>query len=297
MKSIRPGSVGAWILALRPRTLPVSLAPVVVGTAVAYQQGGLRIAPALAAALGALLLQIGSNLANDVFDFEKGADTEARIGPPRATQLGLLTPRQMKRGMLVVFGLALLVGLYLTAVAGPAIVAIGLVSIAAAVAYTGGPWPLGYHGLGDLAVFVFFGVVAVTGTVFVQLGQVPPLAFVASIPVGALATAILVVNNLRDIETDRAAGKRTLAVRLGRRAARGEWALLVGSAYGLASLPWLLLGASAWVLLCWLTLPLAGKLGRVIFSQETGPPLNAALAGTAQLSLFFSLLFAAGLCA
>ncbi len=297
MTSIRPGSVGAWILALRPRTLPVSLAPVVVGTAVSYHQGGLRIGPALAAALGALLLQIGSNLANDVFDFEKGADTEARIGPPRATQLGLLTPRVMKSGMLVVFGLALLVGLYLTAVAGPAVVAIGLFSIAAAVAYTGGPWPLGYHGLGDLAVFVFFGVVAVTGTVFVQLGQVPPLAFVASVPVGALATAILVVNNLRDIETDRAAGKRTLAVRLGRRGARGEWALLVGSAYGLASLPWLCFGATAWVLLCWLTLPLAGKLGRVIFSQQTGPPLNAALAGTAQLSLCFSLLFAAGLCA
>ncbi len=297
MTSIRPGSIGAWILALRPRTLPVSLAPVLVGTAVSYHLGGLRIGPALAAALGALLLQIGSNLANDVFDYEKGADTEARIGPPRATQLGLLTPRAMKRGMWVMFGGALLVGLYLTAVAGPAIVAIGLVSIASAVAYTGGPWPLGYHGLGDLAVFVFFGVVAVTGTVFVQLGQLPELAFAASIPVGALATAILVVNNLRDIETDRAAGKRTLAVRLGRRGARGEWLLLVASAYLLALLPWLFFGAKAWVLLCWLTLPLAGKLGRVIVSQQAGPPLNEALAGTAKLSLFFSLLFAAGLCA
>jgi 1,4-dihydroxy-2-naphthoate octaprenyltransferase len=297
LSTIRPGSPGAWLLALRPRTLPVSLAPVLVGTAVAHQQGGLRAGPALAAALGALLLQIGSNFANDVFDFEKGADTAARIGPPRATQLGLLSPAAMKRGMLVVFGLALLVGVYLTFVAGPVVVAIGLVSIAAAVAYTGGPWPLGYHGLGDVAVFVFFGLVAVTGTAFVQLGHVPPLAVVAAVPVGALATAILVVNNLRDVETDRVAGKRTLAVRLGPSGARGEWTLLVGSAYLMAALPWLAFGTSAWVLLAWLTLPLALKLGRTIRRETAGPPLNAALADTAKLSLFYSVAFAAGLCA
>jgi len=295
--AIRPGSAGAWLLALRPRTLPVSLAPVVVGTAVAQQAGGLRPGPALAAALGALLLQIGSNLANDVFDFEKGADTADRIGPPRATQLGLLSPAQMKRGMAVVFALALLVGCYLTAVAGPAIVVIGLVSIAAAIAYTGGPWPLGYHGLGDLAVFVFFGLVAVAGTSFVQLGEVPALAFVAALPVGALATAILVVNNLRDVDTDRAAGKRTLAVRLGRRGARAEWMVLVGSAYALTLVTWLAFGTSAFVLLPWATLPLALRLGRVVLRDGAGPALNGALAGTAQLSLFFALLFAAGLCA
>ena len=297
MTSIRPGSLAAWILALRPRTLPVSLAPVLVGTAVAHQLGGLRVGPALAAAVGSLLLQIGSNLANDVFDFEKGADTADRIGPPRATQLGLLTPRAMKRGMVCVFGLATLVGLYLTAVAGPAILAIGVVSIAVAIAYTGGPWPLGYHGLGDLAVFVFFGVVAVTGTCFVQLGEVPLLAAVASIPVGALATAILVVNNLRDVETDRAAGKRTLAVRLGPGGARAEWSLLVASAYVLASLPWLVFGTTPWVLLPWLTAPLAVSLGRVIHAEASGPALNEALAGTAKLCLFFALLFAAGLAA
>ncbi len=297
MTSIRPGSPAAWILALRPRTLPVSLAPVLVGTAVAHQLGGLRVGPALAAAAGSLLLQIGSNFANDVFDFEKGADTEARIGPPRATQLGLLTPRALKRGMLVVFALAIAIGLYLTAVAGPAILAIGVFSIAAAIAYTGGPWPLGYHGLGDVAVFVFFGVVAVAGTCFVQLGHVPPLALVASVPVGALATAILVVNNLRDVDTDRVAGKRTLAVRLGRGGARAEWSLLVAVAYLLASLPWLLDGATAWVLLPWLTLPLAVSLGRVIHREESGPPLNEALAGTAKLCLLHSLLFAVGLAA
>lgn len=297
MTAIRPGSPAAWILALRPRTLPVSLAPVVVGTAVAHQLGGLRVLPALAAALGALLLQIGSNFANDVFDFEKGADTETRIGPPRATQLGLLSPQALKRGMWVVFGLAVVVGLYLTVVAGPAIVAIGVFSILAAIAYTGGPWPLGYHGLGDVAVFVFFGVVAVAGTCFVQLGEVPALALVASIPVGALATAILVVNNLRDVETDRAAGKRTLAVRLGRTGARAEWMLLVAAAYLLAALPWLVFGASPFVLLPWLTLPLALSLGRTIRGEEAGPPLNEALAGTAKLCLFHSLLFAIGLAA
>jgi len=297
MTSIRPGSLAAWILALRPRTLPVSLAPVVVGTAVAHQLQGLSPGPALAAAVGALLLQIGSNFANDVFDFEKGADTEARIGPPRATQLGLLTPRAMKRGMLVVFGLAILVGLYLTSVAGPAILAIGVLSIATAIAYTGGPWPLGYHGLGDFAVFVFFGVVAVTGTSFVQLGHVPLLAAVVSIPVGMLATAILVVNNLRDVETDRVAGKRTLAVRLGAGGARAEWSLLVGSAYFLTGLPWLAFGTTPWVLLPWLTAPLALSLGRVIYAEPSGPTLNEALAGTAKLTLLFSMLFAAGLAA
>lgn len=297
MTAIRSGSLAAWVLALRPRTLPVSLAPVVVGTAVAHQLHGLRPGPALAAAVGALLLQIGSNFANDVFDFEKGADTEARIGPPRATQLGLLTPRAMKRGMLVVFGLAILVGLYLTSVAGPAILAIGAVSIATAIAYTGGPWPLGYHGLGDLAVFVFFGLVAVTGTCFVQLGHVPWLAVLASVPVGTLATAILVVNNLRDVETDRVAGKRTLAVRLGPEGARAEWSLLVGSAYLLAGLPWLVFGTSPWVLLPWLTAPLALSLARVIHAEPSGPALNEALAGTAKLTLGFALLFAAGLAA
>jgi 1,4-dihydroxy-2-naphthoate octaprenyltransferase len=297
MNAVRPGSLAAWILAIRPRTLPVSLAPVLVGTAVAHRLGGLRVGPALAAAAGALLLQIGSNLANDVFDHEKGADTEARIGPPRATQAGLLSPRAMKRAMALVFALATAIGLYLTAVAGPAILVVGLVSIVAAIAYTGGPWPLGYHGLGDVAVFVFFGLVAVAGTAFVQLGHVPPLAWLAAVPVGALATAILVVNNLRDVDTDRVAGKHTLAVRFGRDGARAEWIALVAAAYVVASTIGLAFGTSAWVLLPWATLPRALGLGRVIRQEEAGPPLNAALAGTAQLCLFFSLLFAAGLAA
>ncbi len=225
------GSVGAWVLAARPKTLPVSIGPVLVGTAVAYVEGSLRVGPALAAAFGALMLQIGSNLANDVFDFEKGADTEARIGPPRAAQLGLLSPDALKRGMFVVFALATLAGVYLSWVAGPVILAVGAISILAAIAYTGGPYPLGYHGLGDLAVFVFFGLVAVVGTTFVQTGDLPRLAWLCAIPVGALATTILVVNNLRDVDTDVAAGKRTLAVRFGRAGARAEWGALAAIAY------------------------------------------------------------------
>jgi len=293
--AIRPGSVAAWQLAIRPHTLPVSLAPVLVGTAVAWSAGSWRPGPAFAAALGALLLQIGSNLANDVFDFEKGADTAERIGPPRATQMGVLSPGAMRRGMAVVFGLAVGVGLYLTAVAGPWIVVVGIVSILTAIAYTGGPWPLGYHGLGDLTVFVFFGPVAVAGTAFVQTGELSAGAMGAAIPVGLLATAILVVNNLRDIETDARAGKRTLAVRLGRRGARLEWLGLVGGAYLMAMLPWLVGGGTPWVALAWLSLPLAWGLWRVVGQIESGPELNDALAGTAKLAFVFSLLFALGL--
>ena len=297
MNEIRASSPQAWLMATRPHTLPVSIGPVLVGTAVAFVEGRFRLGPSLAAAAGALLLQIGSNLANDVFDFEKGADTAERIGPPRAAQLGLLSPLELKRGMFVAFALATLVGVYLSLIAGPAIVVIGLVSIAAAIAYTGGPWPLGYHGLGDVAVFVFFGLVAVVGTTWVQTGALPMLAWIAAIPVGGLATAILVVNNLRDIETDRVAGKRTLAVVLGRSGARAEWAVLVASAYLLTWLPGFLLGAWPWVLLPWLTVPRALSLWRVVGRSESGPELNVALAGTAQLGVMFSLLFAIGLSA
>lgn len=296
MSEVRAGSRQAWIMAMRPQTLPVSVGPVLVGTAVAFIEGRFRIGPALAAAAGALLLQIGSNLANDVFDFEKGADTEHRIGPPRAAQLGLLSPAALKRGMFFVFGLAMLIGVYLSVVAGPVIIALGLVSIAAAIAYTGGPWPLGYHGLGDVAVFLFFGFAAVVGTTFVQVGAVPSLAWIAALPVGGLATAILVVNNLRDVETDRVAGKRTLAVRLGRSGARREWAVLVGGAYVLTLAPALLFGVGPWILLPWLSAPRAYSLWRVVRSSESGPELNMALAGTAKLSAIFSLLFAIGLC-
>ena len=295
VSGVEPGSFAAWRMAVRPQTLPVSIGPVLVGTAVAHVEGALQVGPAIAAGLGALFLQIGSNFANDVFDFEKGADTEDRIGPPRAALLGLLSPAQLKIGMGVVFALATLAGLYLSAVAGPVILAVGFVSILAAIAYTGGPYPLGYHGLGDVAVFLFFGLVAVVGTTFVQSGTIPRLAWICAIPVGTLATAILVVNNLRDIDTDTVAGKRTLAVRLGRSGARFEWLALVGVAYLVPAMLWLGLGMSAWVLIPMASLPRAVRLFGVISQSEDGPSLNAALAGTAQLGFLYSLLLALGL--
>ena len=290
----RPEGWRVWWIAARPRTLPVAVGPVAVGTAVAAGEGEARALPALAALVGALLLQIASNLANDLFDFEKGADAEDRIGPARAAQSGWLSPAEMRRGIGIVLALAVGVGLYLVSVAGWVLVAVGLLSMVAALAYTGGPWPFGYKGWGDPAVFLFFGVVAVMGTYFVQTLELSLDAALASVPVGALATAILVVNNVRDIESDGRAGKRTLAVRLGRRAGVAEYAGLLVLAY--ASLPAFIFlsGRSAWVLLPWLTLPRALSLYRTLRDEVAGPPLNRALAGTAQLGFFFCLLLSAG---
>jgi 1,4-dihydroxy-2-naphthoate octaprenyltransferase len=283
-----------WLLAARPKTLPAAAVPVIVGTAVAVSDGLFRAGPALAALVAALLLQIGTNLANDLFDFKKGADTAARLGPLRVTQAGLLSPQQVLAGMWVTFALAALIGLYLVTVAGWPIVVIGLLSILAGIAYTGGPFPLGYHGLGDLFVFIFFGLVAVGGTYYVQAGTIRAMAWWASIPIGLLATAILVVNNLRDIETDRAAGKQTLAVRLGGRGAQLEYSFLVGLAFLIPLWMWLTDVATPWVMLAWLAMPLAIRQTRLIF-QVTGRGLNQALAGTAQLELVFGLLLSAGL--
>jgi 1,4-dihydroxy-2-naphthoate octaprenyltransferase len=284
----------AWLLAARPRTLPVALGPVLVGTALAAAEGKARALPATAALTGALLLQIGANLANDLFDCERGADREDRLGPPRAMQLGLVSAAQMRRVIALVFGAALLVGGYLVAVGGWPIAVVGALSIAAALAYTGGPFPFGYHGLGDAAVFVFFGFVAVVGTYYVQTLSHSFLAVAAALPVGALATAILVVNNLRDIETDARAGKRTLAVRIGPRATRIEFVVLLVFAYALLPNFWLLGATSPWVLLPLATLPRALALGRTVAAPADGPRLNAALTHTARLSLGFSLLFAMG---
>lgn len=290
----RPSTFAHWVLAARPKTLSAASVPVLVGSACAFALGHFQLWPALAALAGALLLQIGANFANDVYDYEKGADTAERLGPTRAVQAGLISPRAMKRGMYVVFAVSLLIGAYLTAVAGPVILAIGLLSIASAIAYTGGPYPLGYNGLGDVFVFVFFGVVAVCGTVFVQVGAVPALARWCSLPVGALATAILVVNNLRDAEQDATVGKRTLAVRWGTRAVILEYGLLLALSY---AVPLFLATSSArgrFVLLPLLTLPLARKLMRAV-ATEKGRDLNARLAGTAKLLLLFGLLFTLGI--
>jgi len=285
----------AWILAARPKTLPAALSPVVVGTALAYADDSLAWLPALAAALGALLLQVLSNFANDYSDFFRGADTPDRLGPTRVTSAGLIPPAAMRNGIIAVIGVSALVGLYLVSVGGWPILLIGVTGIVAALAYTGGPFPFGYYGLGELFVFLFFGVAAVCGTYYVQALTLTPAVVTASFAVGALVTAILVVNNYRDIDTDRRAGKRTMAVRLGRRGAQIEYAALLALAFVLPVVMWLMEDASVWVMLSWLTLPLAVQLVQTLRSAIDGPTLNKTLAGTARLGLLFSLLLAAGI--
>jgi len=289
----KPSVFRVWMLAIRPKTLPAAVSGVVMGSAVAWMDGSFRLLPALAALCVGLLLQIGSNVANDVYDFERGTDTSERLGPLRVTQAGLLTPAQVKRGMWVIFGLAALFGLYLASLRGWTVVWIGLAAIASAIAYTAGPFPLGYYALGDLFVFIFFGLAAVAGTYFVQVGSVSAAAWWMSVPIGLIVTAILVVNNLRDIENDRKAKKHTLAVLLGAQGTRIEYLLCLFISY-------LIIPVAVWrglipwsALLTWLSLPLAVKVTRTVFTQA-GRPLNAALAGTGQLSLAFSLLFGVG---
>jgi 1,4-dihydroxy-2-naphthoate octaprenyltransferase len=282
------------VLAIRPKTLPAAIGPVIVGAALAAADGRFAFLPALAALLGALLLQIGSNLANDYFDAIKGADTPDRIGPTRVTAAGLISHAAMRVGMGVVFGLAALIGIYLIWVGGWPILAIGAASILAALAYTGGPKPFGYMGLGDLFVFLFFGPVALCGTYFVQANSVTNQAILASLTSGALITAILVVNNLRDIKSDQLAGKHTHAVRLGAEGTRIEYLLLLILAYIIPII--LAIGArSPWNLAPLLTLPLALRLFTTIRQASDGPTLNKALAGTARLSLLFALCLAVGL--
>jgi len=282
-----------WMLAIRPKTLPAAMGPVIVGTALAAGDQAFRIGPALAALLAALLLQIGSNLANDVFDFKKGSDTKERTGPLRVTQAGLLTPRQVMMGMWTVFALAFIIGTYLIWVGGWPILTIGILSIIFAIAYTGGPFPLGYHGLGEVFVFIFFGPVAVCGTYYVQAGSLAASAWWASLPMGFLISAILVVNNFRDLETDKKVGKRTLAVRLGPSGTQMEYFFFLAASGIVPLIMWLTHQTSGWILLAWLSVPFALPLIKDI-RKKRGVPLNATLAGTARLSLVYSLLFSFG---
>ncbi len=284
-----------WLQAFRPKTLWAAVAPVLVGTALAAGEGHVRPLVTVAILGAAVLIQIGANLANDVYDYLKGADTQGRLGPARVTERGLLTPAQVKAGMVLVFGLAIMIGFYLAWVGGWPIVAIGLVSIAVAIAYTGGPWPFGYYGLGDLMVFLFFGVVAVYGTVYLITDVFLPASLWGAVPMGALATAILVVNNYRDIDTDLRAGKRTLAVRLGRRGTRLEYIGLLVLAYLVPGTYWVVQGGSPLVLLPYLTLPLAWINIRSLLITVDGQALNVTLARTAGLQLLYAGLFALGL--
>lgn len=283
-----------WLLAARPATLPAAAVPVIVGSAAAAGQGSFRLGALVAALISSLLIQIGTNFANDLFDYRKGADTTQRLGPVRATQAGLLSSRQVAAGTAIAFGLAVLIGLYLVYLGGWPILAIGLLGIAAGILYTGGPWPFGYHGLGDAFVFVFFGLVAVIGTYYLHAGAVDALALWASLPIGFLVTNILVVNNLRDIETDRAAGKRTLAVRLGAQATRVQYAMLAMGAYAVPAGLWATGAAPGAVCLPLVTLPLGAALVRRVLAGESGSALNGVLKRTGLLELGFGLLLAAG---
>jgi len=283
-----------WWLAIRPRTLPAAASGVAMGSALAWLDGSFQTLPALAALMVALLLQIASNVANDVFDFERGADTPERLGPVRVTQAGMLTPTQVKRGLAVILALAILFGLYLASLRGWTVIWLGAAAILSAVAYTGGPYPLGYHGLGDVFVFIFFGLAAVAGTYFVQVGSVSAAAWWMAIPIGLIITAILVVNNLRDLESDRKAGKHTLAVRFGEQGTKLEYALCMGIAYLTLPLFVFMKIIPVGGLLAWISLPVAIRALKVVFTQN-GRPLNVALAGTGQTAFLFSVFFWVGL--
>jgi 1,4-dihydroxy-2-naphthoate octaprenyltransferase len=292
----RPSMVRIWVMAARIRTLPAAVAPVLVGTSLALGAGVFHPLAFVAALLGAVFIQVGTNLSNDYSDARRGADTEDRLGPVRVTAGGLVPPKQVLIATYATFGLAVLCGVYLVAVAGPELIAVGAASILAGVLYTGGPRPYGYEGLGEVFVFLFFGVVAVAGSYFVQVQEMPWQAFGCAVPVGLLASAILVVNNVRDIDTDRRAGKRTLAVRLGRERTRTLYTAMVLGAFASAPVLWAL-GMSPWLLLCWAVLPLAAQVVRTVRTRVDGPALNGALARTGMLQLLFCLLFAAGILA
>ncbi|MBU2648201.1 1,4-dihydroxy-2-naphthoate polyprenyltransferase [bacterium] len=284
----------AWILAARPKTLPAAISPVLIGSTLAIISGQFKPLPAAAALAVSLLLQIGVNLANDYFDFKKGVDTENRLGPIRVTQSGLIPPRTVKRAMLGTLLAAGLCGFYLVLVGGWPILVLGITAILSALAYSGGPFPLASNGLGDVFVFVFFGPVAVCGTYFVQVLHLSKVVLIMSLPVGLLITAILVVNNLRDIATDQQTGKRTMAVMLGETGSRVEYLLLLAFAYLIPTMAVTFGIIPVHALAVLISLPFTiPVLGLVLTAR--GAVLNQALAGTARLTFIFSLLLSIGL--
>ncbi|HEX8052522.1 MAG TPA: 1,4-dihydroxy-2-naphthoate polyprenyltransferase [Thermoleophilaceae bacterium] len=283
-----------WLVAARPRTLPAAVAPVLVGTALAASEDVFKLDRFVAAVIASVFVQIGTNLANDYSDARRGADTDERLGPVRVTAGGLMPPQRVLTGTYIAFGIALAAGVYLSAVAGWELMLVGIASVAAGALYTGGPRPYGYEGLGELFVFLFFGVVAVGGSYFVQTEDLRWEAFALAVPVGLLASAILVVNNIRDIDTDRRASKRTLAVKLGRDRSRGLFAAMV---YLTFVVPVVVAAASDldwWLLLALGALPLAPPLVRTVRTRTDGTALNGALAATGRLLAVYSVLLAAG---
>lgn len=287
--------VRIWLMAARLRTLPAAVAPVLVGTAVGVQASeDLRIGTFIAALLGSIFIQIGTNLSNDYSDARRGADTEDRLGPVRVTAGGLVPPRQVLIAVYVTFAAAVACGAYLVAVAGWELLVVGVLSIAAGVLYTGGPKPYGYEGLGEVFVFLFFGVAAVAGSTFAQIEAWPWEALALAVPVGLLASAILVVNNVRDMDTDKRVGKRTLAVRMGRHRTRDLFAAMVYLSFPAALVPWIGGSLGPSLLLVLLALPLAVPLVRTIRTHSDGPTLNAALARTGMVQLVFCVLLSAG---
>ena len=283
-------------MAARPRTLSAAIAPVLVGSAAAdFVRPDFRWGAFVAALIGSIFIQIGTNLANDYSDAKRGADTADRLGPVRVTSSGLVAPRRVLVATWLAFAVAVAAGVYLATVAGFVIIAVGVASILAGVLYTGGPRPYGYAGLGEVFVFLFFGLVAVNGSYYVQLERLDWLPFGLSLAVGCLATAILVVNNVRDIDTDRRAGKRTLAVRLGREATRGLYVGLVAAAFLALLLTLAFNGGPWWAALGFVSAPLALRPTRAVLTRTDGPALNGALAGTGALLGAFSLLVSLGL--
>jgi 1,4-dihydroxy-2-naphthoate polyprenyltransferase len=284
----------SWMLASRPRTLPAALVPVIVGSAVAVNQGVFYPLLSVMALVVAVLIQIGTNFTNDLYDFLKGADTETRKGPLRVLASGMVSVGEMKAAIFIVFLAAFSIGMYLVYEAGIVIFIIGVLSIAAGLAYTAGPFPLAYNGLGDLFVFLFFGFAGTIGTEYLHTKEISAVAFIASIPVGALVTNILVVNNYRDIEEDKAAGKNTLAVIIGRRLARMQYILLLFISLLTPFILFFAYNFGYWIFLPYITLPIVVKLINMMFSLE-GKELNRTLELTAKFSAIYGILFSAGL--
>jgi len=282
-----------WFLASRPKTLFAAFVPVIVGASLAFAEGKLNFTASIVALFCSNLFQVGANFTNDLYDFLKGADTEKRIGPLRVLNAGLVTPLQMKIVIIFNFGLAFLLGLYLVYIGGNFILIIGLLSIIASLAYTAGPYPLAYHGLGEIFVFLFFGFIGTVGTFFVNTKELSAIAFIAAIPVGALITNILVVNNYRDIEQDKVAGKNTLAVKFGKSFSRYEYLMLLFSSFLVPLLIYVNYDFRIWIFLPYITLPLAYKLMLSIF-QKNGAQLNSTLELTAKFSALYGFLLSLG---